>query len=68
MKHVNAFANEIDVIVGNPKFQIDFDIGSTGDVNKEPLDQSLQMTLQNKTKGKRSTSLNTFQPWLKITL
>jgi hypothetical protein len=36
MKHVNVFANEIDVIVGNPKFQIDFDIGSRVMLIKNP--------------------------------
>jgi hypothetical protein len=34
MKHVNVSTNEIDVILGNPKFQIDFDSGSKGDVSK----------------------------------
>jgi hypothetical protein len=37
MKHVSASANEIDEIVGNPKFQIDLDSGSKDDVSKEPL-------------------------------
>jgi hypothetical protein len=34
MKHVNAFANEIDEIVGTPKFQTYLDSGYKDDVNK----------------------------------
>jgi hypothetical protein len=65
MKHVNASTNEI---VGNPKFQKDLDSGSKGDANKQPLDRPITPDeLQNKTRGKSSMSLNTFQPWLKIT-
>jgi hypothetical protein len=51
MKHVNAFANEIDEIVGNPKFQIDLDRGSKDDASKEPLDRPIipnEVTKQNK--------------------
>jgi hypothetical protein len=69
MKHVSASTNEIDEIVGNPKFQIDLDSGSKGDINKEPIDRPItpnEVTKQNKTRGKRSMSLNIFQPWLKI--
>jgi hypothetical protein len=36
MKHVNVSTNEIDKIVGNPKFQINLDNGSKFDVSKEP--------------------------------
>jgi hypothetical protein len=36
MKHVNAFINEIDEIVGSPKFQIDFDSGFKDDAKKNP--------------------------------
>jgi hypothetical protein len=36
MKHVNAFINEIDEIVGSPKFQIDFYSGFKDDVKKNP--------------------------------
>jgi hypothetical protein len=32
MKHVSASANKIDEIVGNPKFEINFDIGYKDDV------------------------------------
>jgi hypothetical protein len=51
MKHVNASINEIDEIVGSPKFQIDFDNGSKDDVKKEPLDNPItpnEVTNQNK--------------------
>jgi len=34
MKHVSAFANEIDEIVGNLEFQTDPDSGFKDDVNK----------------------------------
>ncbi len=34
MKHVNAFANEIDEIVGTPKFQTYLDSGYKDVVNK----------------------------------
>jgi len=34
MKHVNVFANEIDEIVGIPKFQTYLDGGYKDDVNK----------------------------------
>ncbi len=34
MKHVNAFVNEIDEIVGNLKFQIKFDSDFKNDGNK----------------------------------
>ncbi len=37
MKHANVFANEIDEIVGSPKFQTDLDNGSKDDASKEPL-------------------------------
>jgi hypothetical protein len=36
MKHVNAVINEIDEIVGSPKFQIDFDNGFKDDAKKNP--------------------------------
>jgi hypothetical protein len=51
MKHVNVSANEIDKIVGNPKFQINLDSGSKDDVSKEPLDRPItanEVTKQNK--------------------
>jgi hypothetical protein len=68
MKHVNVSANEIDKIVGNPKFQINLDNGSKDDVSKEPLDRPItanEVTKQNK--FKISMSLNIFQPCLNIT-
>ncbi len=69
MKHASIFANEIDEIVGSPKFQIDLDSGFKDDASKEPL-VTRPITLYEVTKqkkGKRSMSLNTFQPWPKIT-
>jgi hypothetical protein len=36
-------------------------------VKSHQIYQSLQMRLQNKTRCRRSISLNTFQPWLKMT-
>jgi hypothetical protein len=49
MKYANVFANEIDEIVGNPKFQTNFDSGSKDDVSKEPLVTKL-ITLNEVTK------------------
>jgi hypothetical protein len=41
MKHVSAFANEIDEIVGSPKFQIKLDSGFKDDANKKTLDRPI---------------------------
>jgi hypothetical protein len=43
MKHVSAFANEIDEIMGNPKFQTYIDFGSKDDVSKKPLDRLITL-------------------------
>jgi hypothetical protein len=69
MKHVSASANEIDEIVGSPEFQTNLDSGSRGDASKEPLDRPItpNEVYKKKKKGKRSMSLNTLQPCLKIT-
>jgi hypothetical protein len=51
MKHVNASTNEIDEIVGNPKFQTNLDSGFKDDVSKEPSNRSItpnEVTKQNK--------------------
>jgi hypothetical protein len=61
MKHVNAFANEIDEIMGNPKFQTYLDNGFKDDVSKEPLDRLITLNeVTNKTRGRRSMFLNIF--------
>ncbi len=39
LKHVNVFTNEIDEIVSNTKFQIQFDSGPKDDGIKEFLDK-----------------------------
>jgi hypothetical protein len=46
-----VFANEIDKIVGSPKFQIDLDSDFKDDVSKKPLDIPItpnEVTKQNK--------------------
>jgi hypothetical protein len=43
MKHVNASANEIDEIVGSPKFQINLDSGFKDDACKEVLDRPITL-------------------------
>jgi hypothetical protein len=51
IKHVSAFANEIDEIVGSPKFQINLDSVFKDDVSKEALDRPItldEVTKQNK--------------------
>jgi hypothetical protein len=51
MKHVSAFANEIDEIVGSPKFQTNLDSGFKDNVSKEPLNRLItldEVTKQNK--------------------
>jgi len=68
MTHVRVFANEIDKIMGNPKFQINLDSGFKDDVSKKSLKRPI--TLDEVTKQKKcikSMSLNIFQPCLKIT-
>jgi hypothetical protein len=52
MTHVGVFANEIDKIMGNPKFQINLDSGLKDDVSKKPLERPItldEFTKQNKT-------------------
>ncbi len=41
MKHGSAFANEIDEIVGSPKFQIKLDSGFKDDASKKALDRTI---------------------------
>jgi hypothetical protein len=41
MKHVNATANAIDEIMGNPYFQTNFNSGSNNDVSLKPLDRTI---------------------------
>jgi hypothetical protein len=67
MKHVNAFANEIDEIVGSPKFQTYIDNGSKDDVSKEPLDRLITLDEVTKQEVENKMSLNTFQLWSEIT-
>jgi hypothetical protein len=59
MKHVSAFANEIDEIAGNPKFQTNLDIGFKDDVNKDPLNRPI--TLDGVTKQKKIKKINVFE-------
>jgi hypothetical protein len=67
MKHVSAFANEIDEIMGNPKFQTDIDNASKDDVSKEPLDRLITLDEVTKQETKDKMSFNNFQLWFKIT-
>jgi hypothetical protein len=61
----DASANEI---VGSLEFQTNLDSGSRDDASKEPLDRPITPNeVTPKKKGRASMSLNTFQPWLKIT-
>jgi len=41
IKHGSAFANEIDEIVGSPKFQIKLDSGFKDDASKKALDRTI---------------------------
>ncbi len=59
MKHVNAFMNEIDEIVNNPKFQTDLDDGSRGDANKKPLNRPI--TLDEITKQNKRQNINVLE-------
>jgi hypothetical protein len=59
MKHVSALTNEIDEIVGNPKFQIDLDNGSKGDASKEPLNTPI--TLDEVTKQNKRQKINVLE-------
>jgi hypothetical protein len=59
MKHVNASANEIDEIVGSPKFQTNFNSGSKDDVSKEPLDRLI--ILDEVTKQNKRQKINVFE-------
>jgi hypothetical protein len=56
---VSVFANEIDEIVGNPKFQIDLNSGSKDDVSKEPLDRLI--ILDEVTKQNKRQKINVFE-------
>jgi hypothetical protein len=69
MKHASVSANKIDEIMGSPKFQTDLDSGSEDDASKEPLviRPIIPYEVTKQKKGRRSMSLNTFQPWPKIT-
>ncbi len=63
---MNAYVNEIDKIMGSPKFQIEFDNGSKDDGNKEFVDRLLILDeVWKKIEGIRSMFMNIFQPWLK---
>jgi hypothetical protein len=41
IKHVNAITNAINQIMGSPYFQIYFNSGFEGDVNKKPLNRPI---------------------------
>ncbi len=56
---MSVFANEIDEIVGNPKFQIDLNSGSKDDVSKEPLDRLI--ILDEVTKQNKRQKINVFE-------
>jgi len=56
---VSVFANEIDEIVGNPKFQTDLNSGSKDDVSKEPLDRLI--ILDEVTKQNKRQKINVFE-------
>ncbi len=59
LKHVSVFANEIDEIAGNSKFQTNLDSGFKDDVNKEPLNRPI--TLDEVTKQKKIEKINVLE-------
>ncbi len=59
MKHVSAFANEIDEIVGNLEFQTDPNNSFKDDVNKQPLDTPI--TLDEVTKHNKRHKINVLE-------
>ncbi len=60
MKHANVFANEIDEIVGSPKFQTYFDGGSKDDASKKPL-VTKPITLDEVTKQNKRQKINVLE-------
>jgi len=59
LKHVSVFANEIDEIAGNSKFQTNLNSGFKDDVNKEPLNRPI--TLDEVTKQKKIEKINVLE-------
>ncbi len=59
MKHVNAFANEIEKIVSNQEFQIDFNNASKDEGSKEAMEKPF--TLDEVLKCNKKQKFNVYE-------